>query len=368
MSLQHDGPQAGRQHSALFNDFYSLTMAQGFWKQKMDQKACFEYFFRRQPFGGGYAIFAGLGTLLENLKNFTFSDNDIEYLKSLGLFEEAFTSWLKGFRFSGSLWAMDEGTVVFPHEPLLRIEGGIIECQIIEGMLLNTLNFQSLIATKTRRIWLASGKGSIMEFGLRRAQGPDGAMSASRAAFISGAMGTSNTLAGKVFNIPVLGTMSHAWVMSFKGEEEAFDAYSKIYPEKSVFLIDTYDSLKSGLPNAIKAGKKLKAQGKNFGVRLDSGDIHYLSVEARRMLDEAGLKNATITASNDLDETIIETLVNAHSPVDTWGVGTQMISGGSDAAFSGVYKMSAREGKDGQLEPVMKFSDNPEKTTNPGLK
>ena len=368
MSIRSTPPRSALSHCALFNDFYSLTMAQGFWKLSMNQKACFEYFFRRQPFSGGYAIFAGLETLLENLKNISFSDDDIEYLDSLKIFDKDFTLWLKNFRFSGLLWAMDEGTVVFPHEPIIRIEGGIIECQIIEGMLLNTVNFQSLIATKARRIWLASGKGALMEFGLRRAQGPDGAMSASRAAYIGGTMGTSNTLAGKTFNIPALGTMSHGWVMAFSGEEEAFDAYSKIYPDKSVFLVDTYDTLKSGLPNAIKIGKKLQAQGKNFGVRLDSGDVHYLSVEARRMLDAAGLQAATITASNDLDETIILTLVNARAPVDIWGVGTQLVSGGGDSAFTGVYKMSAHEGADGQLAPVMKFSDNPEKTTNPGVK
>jgi nicotinate phosphoribosyltransferase len=293
--------------SALFTDFYSLTMAQGYWKRNINQRAVFEMFFRRQPFEGGYAIFAGLGTLLERLRAFSFSSNDIEYLNSLGIFENAFTEYLKNFRFTGSLWAMDEGTVVFPHEPLIRVEGGLIECQIIEGMLLNTINFQSLAATKACRVWLASGKGSVMEFGLRRAQGPDGAMSAARAAYIGGASGTSNTLAGKVFGIPVMGTMAHSWIMSFPGEEEAFNAYAELYPDKTVFLIDTYDTLKSGIHNAIKAGKKLAEQGKNCGVRLDSGDIQYLSVEARRLLDKAGLHKATITVSNDLDESMPST-------------------------------------------------------------
>ena len=363
----------GLSHSALLTDFYSLTMAQGYWKQNhnrkaVDRRAVFEMFFRWQPFGGGYAIFAGLETLLDNLVSLSFSDEDIGYLKSLRFFEDAFIEYLKDFRFSGSLWAMDEGTVIFPQEPLVRIEGSLIECQIIEGMLLNIINFQSLIATKARRIWIASGKGSFMEFGLRRAQGPDGAMSASRAAYIGGAMGTSNTLAGKTFGIPVMGTMAHSWVMSFSSEEDAFNAYAEMYPDKSVFLIDTYDTLKSGIVNAINVGKKLKERGKSFGIRLDSGDIQYLSTEVRKMLDNAGLNDATITASNDLDESIIETLVNSGVPVDVWGVGTRLATGGDDAAFTGVYKMTACEDANGQMVPVMKFSDNPEKTTNPGPK
>jgi nicotinate phosphoribosyltransferase len=354
--------------SALFSDFYALTMSQGYWKQNPNRQAVFEMFFRRQPFAGGYTIFAGLGTLLENLAGFSFSDDDIAYIKSLDTFDPLFIEYIKNFRFSGSLWAVDEGSVVFPQEPIIRIKGNLIECQIIEGMLLNIINFQSLIATKTRRVWLASGKGSIMEFGLRRAQGPDGAMSASRAAFIGGAIGTSNTLAGKAYGIPVMGTMGHSWVMSFPNEEESFNAYGELYPERSVFLIDTYDTLKSGVLNAIKAGKKLKEQGKRFGVRLDSGDIQYLSAEVRKILDDAGFNDASITVSNELDEMIIENLVRLGSPVDTWGVGTQMVTGGGDAALTGVYKLAACEDKDGKMTPVMKFSDNPEKTTNPGVK
>jgi nicotinate phosphoribosyltransferase len=325
-------------------------------------------FFRRQPFHGGFSVFAGLGTLIEDLLSLSFSEDDISYLRSLGLFEEAFLEFLRGFRFSGSLWAVDEGAVIFPQEPLIRIEGGMIECQIIEGLVLNIINFQSLIATKTARVWLASGKGSVMEFGLRRAQGPDGARSASRAAFIGGAAGTSNVLAGKEFGIPVLGTMAHSWVMAFPGEEEAFKAYAEMYPSRTIFLIDTYDTLKSGALNAIKAGRQLAAQGKNFGVRLDSGDIHYLSVEVRKMLDAAGFPKATITVSNDLDESIIQTLTDAGAPIDTWGVGTQMVTGGTDAAFTGVYKLAAREDETGGLRAAVKFSDNPEKTTNPGVK
>jgi nicotinate phosphoribosyltransferase len=356
------------ENSALFTDFYSLTMAQGYWKRNPNEQAVFEMFFRRLPFDGGYAIFAGLGTLLEKLSSFSFSESDIEWLSGLKIFEDSFINYLKGFRFNGSLWAMAEGTVVFPQEPLIRIEGSLIECQLIEGMLLNTINFQSLIATKTCRVWLASNKGQVMEFGLRRSQGPDGAMSASRAAYIGGAIGTSNSLAGKVFGLPVLGTMAHAWVMAFPSEEAAFDAYAELYPDRTVFLIDTYDTLKSGIGNAINAGKKLAAKGKKFGVRLDSGDIQYLSVKVRRLLDDAGFEDASITVSNELDESIIETLVKAGTPVNTWGVGTRMVSGDSDAAFTGVYKLAARVDSSGTPVPVMKFSDNPEKTTNPGVK
>ena len=241
-------------------------------------------------------------------------------------------------------------------------------------MLLNTINFQSLIATKTARVVLACGggstgsKGAVIEFGLRRAQGPDGALSASRAAYIGGAVGTSNVLAGKRFGIPVMGTMAHSWIMAFPGEEEAFRAYAELYPDKTIFLIDTYDTLKSGIINAIKVGKTLAKAGKNFGVRLDSGDIHYLSMEVRKLLDAAGLKKATISVSNDLDESIIKALTDAKAPVNAWGVGTQMVTGGTEAAFTGVYKLAASEVEKGKLAAKMKFSDNPEKTTNPGVK
>jgi nicotinate phosphoribosyltransferase len=354
--------------SALFTDFYELTMAQGFWKQGMNRPAVFDMFFRRQPFSGGFSIFAGLETVLDRLKDFRFYPEDLEYLASLGFFEKEFLDFLGTFRFSGTLWAMDEGTVVFPQEPMLRVEASLIEAQIIEGMILNTLNFQTLIATKSARVWLASGKGSIMEFGLRRAQGPDGALSASRAAYIGGASGTSNVLAGKRFGIPVMGTMAHSWVMSFPTEREAFEAYAQTYPDKTIFLIDTYDTLESGIRNAIEVGKKLVARGKKFGVRLDSGDIHYLSIEVRKALDAAGLKEATIAVSNDLDESIIQTLTSAGAPIDSWGVGTQMVTGGTEAAFTGVYKLAALKDPSGMLRPTIKFSDNPEKTTNPGVK
>ncbi|MDR0411515.1 MAG: nicotinate phosphoribosyltransferase [Treponema sp.] len=355
-------------NSALLTDFYALTMARGFWKNRMEGENVFEMFFRRHPFNGGFSIFAGLETLLHSLEDWTFSEDDVAYLESLGLFEQEFLAYLRDFRFNGSLWAMDEGTVVFPQEPLIRVQGSLIECQLLEAMLLNIINFQSLIATKTARVFLASGKGSIMEFGLRRAHGPDGAMSASRAAFIGGAAGTSNTLAGKAFGIPPLGTMAHSWIMAHDSEEEAFSAYADLYPDKTVFLIDTYDTLKSGTPNAIKVGKKLLAEGKSFGVRLDSGDIHYLSMQVRNMLNAAGCEKATITVSNELDEYIIEALTSRRAPVDIWGVGTHMVTGGGESAFGGVYKLAARSSGAGGFSPAMKFSDNPEKTTTPGVK
>jgi len=364
--MENTTPLAG--NSALLMDLYSLTMAQGYWKKKMDVRAVFEMFFRSQPYGGGFSVFAGLGTLLERLERFRFSPEDISYLERLRMFDSGFLTYLENFRFTASLWAMDEGTIIFPNEPLVRIDGGLIECQLIEAMLLNTINFQSLIATKTARVVLASGRKEILEFGLRRSQGPDGAISASRAAYIGGAACTSNVLAGRLFGIPVFGTMAHAWVMAWPSEEEAFRAYAELYPQKTTFLIDTYDTLKSGIVNAIKVGKELSARGENFGVRLDSGDIHYLSVEVRKRLDAAGLTKAVITVSNELDEQIIKTLTDAGAPINAWGVGTRMVTGGSDSAFSGVYKLAAISDADGKLLPKMKVSDNHEKTTNPGVK
>ncbi|MDR1363020.1 MAG: nicotinate phosphoribosyltransferase [Spirochaetaceae bacterium] len=354
--------------SALFTDFYELTMAQGYLKKKKNRRAVFEMFFRKNPFKGGYSIFAGLETLLSRLKTFRFTADDIAYLRGLNFFDDEFLEYLKDFRFSGDLYAMDEGSVIFPQEPLIRVDGKFIECQIIEGLVLNIINFQSLIATKTARVYLASGKGGIMEFGLRRAQGPDGAMSASRAAIIGGALGTSNTLAAKEFGVRAMGTMAHSWVMSFASEEEAFRAYAELYPVNPVFLIDTYDTLKSGVINAIKVGREIIERGGGFGVRLDSGDMHFLSQAVRRCLDEAGCGKASIAVSNDLDEHIISTLVNQGAPINSWGVGTRMVTGGDDASFTGVYKLTAHENESGELIPAIKFSDNPEKTTNPAVK
>ena len=353
--------------SALMTDFYELTMAQGYWKRGDGGRSVFDVFFRRHPFKGGYSVFAGLEPLLRSLEELRFHPEDLAYLESLGMFERGFLDYLAAFRFRGEVWAMAEGEVAFPQEPVARIAADLVEAQLVEGLVLNSLNFQSLVATKSARVWRASGRGRIMEFGLRRAQGPDGALSASRAAYIGGAEGTSNALAGRLYGIPVMGTMAHSWVMSFPGEREAFDAYAAIYPERTVFLIDTYDTIGSGIRNAIESGRSLAARGLKFGVRLDSGDIDYLSREVRRELDAAGLEGAYIVVSNELDEEIIERLVAAGSPVDLWGVGTHLVTGGSEASFTGVYKLAAVE-RSGALEPTMKFSDNPEKSTNPGVK
>ncbi len=355
-------------NAALLTDLYELTMMQGYHHYDMRHHAVFDMFFRRQPFDGGFSVFAGLEDLLEAIENLRFQDDDLAYLESVGLFDQSFLDYLKDFRFSGDIWAIPEGTLVFPHEPLIRVHTTILEAQLIESLLLNTINFQTLIATKTARIYLASKKGSIAEFGLRRAQGVDGALSAARAAYIGGATSTSNTLAGKRFSIPVTGTMAHSWVMAFGSEREAFDKYADLYPDKTVLLIDTYDTLGSGIENAIAVGTRLKERNQRVGVRLDSGDIQYLSKQVRKRLDKAGLKDALIAVSNELDEHIIYQLVAANSPVDLWGVGTQLVTGGGDPSLTGVYKLAAKEGRDGSYQPTMKVSDNPEKSTNPGVK
>lgn len=362
-------PIFSENNSALFTDFYELTMAQGYWKENMNHKVVFDMFFRKNPFNGGFSVLAGIEPLLDILTNFTFSETDIQFLQTQHIFEQGFLDYLKDFTFTGDVYAMDEGSVIFPQEPILRIHANLIEAQIIEGVVLNYINFQSLIATKTARIWLASKKAPLMEFGLRRAQGPDGAISATRAAFIGGATGTSNTLAAKLYKIPLLGTMAHSWVMSYPTELEAFKAYAKLYPENTTFLIDTYDTLGSGIKNAIEAGKTIAKKGYNFSVRLDSGDIAYLSKQVRKELDRAGFTNAKIAVSNELTEEIITTLVACGSPIDFWGVGTNLVTGGNESAFTGVYKLAARHNNEkNTMLPTMKFSDNPEKMTNPGIK
>lgn len=356
-------------NNALFTDFYELTMAQGYWKNNMNHKVVFDMFFRRQPFNGGFSVFAGLENLIDAITDFTFGDDDIEYLRQQKIFEEEFLQFLKDFRFTGDMYAFKEGSIIFPQEPIVRIHANLIEAQIVEGLILNIINFQSLIATKTARVWLASKKGGVMEFGLRRAQGPDGAMSATRASLIGGAAGTSNTLAAKIYGIPAMGTMAHSWIMAFPSELEAFRAYAKIYPQNAIFLIDTYDTLRSGIKNAIIVGRELVEKGYNFGVRLDSGDISYLTREVRKELDKAGFPQAKICVSNELTEEIIETLVQQNTPIDSWGVGTHMVTGGNESSFTGVYKLGARHDETtGEMKAAMKFSDNPEKNTNPGVK
>lgn len=354
--------------SALTTDFYELAMAQGYFLKKHNPRVVFDMFYRTNPFNGGYLIFTGLEELLTKLENFRFSKEDIDYLRSLGQFDESFLTYLSDYRFHGDIYAFDEGTPVFPGEPLIRVESDLIDAQLVETIILNTVNFQSLIATKASRMVLATkGRGAIMEFGLRRAQGEDGGHSASRASFIGGTKVTSNTYAGKKYDIPVAGTMAHSWIMSFENEVEAFRAFAELYPDNAIFLIDTYDTLTSGIDSAIKVGLEMKKKGKRIGVRIDSGDLSYLSKAVRRKLDEAGLTNATICISNDLTEEIILNLVNDGAPIDSWGIGTHLVTGGNQASLNGVYKLAAKE-EDGIFIPTLKVSSSYEKTTNPGIK
>ncbi len=356
------------QKSALVTDFYELTMMQGYFLEKHNPQVVFDMFYRTNPFNGGYTLFTGLEELLDKLEGLCFSDDDIEYLESLNQFESAFLEDLRNYHFTGDLYAFEEGTPAFPGEPLIRVETSLIDAQLIESLLLNTVNFQTLIATKANRMVLATqGHGAIMEFGLRRAQGEDGAHSAARASFIGGTKVTSDTYAGKMYRIPVAGTMAHSWIMSFRNEEEAFRRFSEIYPDNCILLIDTYDVLGSGIDAAIKIGLEMKAKGKRIGVRIDSGDLSYLTKEVRARLDAAGLDNATICISNDLTEDIILNLINDGAPIDSWGIGTHLVTGGSQASLNGVYKLAAQY-EDGILKPRMKVSNSYEKTTNPGRK
>lgn len=355
---------------ALLTDLYQLTMMAGYHGcGKLEQKSCFELFFRRLPFSGGFAVAAGLQTALEYLRDLSFEAEELAYLKGLNLFSGEFLDWLKDFRFEGDVDAIAEGELVFPGEPLVRVRAPMPQAQLIESALLNILNFQTLIATKAARVYLASKKAPILEFGLRRAQGVDGALSASRAAFIGGCEATSNVLAGQKYGIPVRGTHAHSWIMSFPSELEAFRAYAKIYPESCTLLVDTYDTLGSGVPNAIKVGLELAQQGNELrGIRLDSGDLAYLSKNARAMLDAAGLSSTKIVASNDLDEEVIADLLDQGARIDIWGVGTQLVTSHDQPALGGVYKLVAAEDESGEMAPRIKISSNVEKITIPGVK
>ncbi|MBN2159092.1 MAG: nicotinate phosphoribosyltransferase [Spirochaetes bacterium] len=353
---------------SLLTDFYELTMMQGYFFYCPDEEGVFEMFFRRQPFEGGYAIFAGLWPLLDALGGLKFTADDIAYLESLNAFKNEFLEYLKDFSFRGDVYSVPEGTAVFPNEPLVRVHGSLMEAQLVESMLLNFINFQSIIATKTARIAAVAGDRPVMEFGLRRAQGVDGALSAARAAFIGGAGSTSNTMAGKLYGIPVSGTMAHSWVMNFSSELEAFEKYTEIYPDRCVLLVDTFDTLKSGIPNAIVVFSELRKKNPPLmAVRIDSGDLEYLSKKARKMLDGAGLPDVKIFVSSDLDEWIMRQLIQSGAPIDAWGVGTRMITGWNDPALTGVYKIVAKKG-DGGFEPRIKISNQAEKITNPGVK
>lgn len=356
----------------LLTDLYQLTMMQGYYSNHSNNhEVVFDLFYRTNPSKNGYAICAGLTQAIEYIENLCFTDADIAYLEELNLFQKDFLEYLRDFKFTGDIDAIPEGTVVFPMEPLLRVKAPIFEAQFVETALLNIINHQSLIATKAARVVRAAEGDPVLEFGLRRAQGPDAGIYGARAAIIGGCTGTSNVLTGQMFDVPVSGTHAHSWVMSFDEEIEAFRAYAKLFPNKCILLVDTYDTLESGVPNAIKVFDEMKAQGiemDSYGIRLDSGDLAYLSKRARQMLDEAGHKDAIISASCDLDELLIADLKRQGAKITLWGVGTNMITSSDCPSFGGIYKLAAEIGPEGDEIPKIKISDNPGKVTNPGIK
>ena len=360
------------QDLTLLTDLYELTMMQGYYyKQSQNETVVFDVFFRQNPCNNGYSICAGLDQVISYIKNLNFTYEDVDYLRGLGIFSEEFLHYLSGFHFSGDIYAIPEGTVVFPKEPLLKVIAPIMEAQLVETAILNIINHQSLIATKTSRIVFAANGSGIMAFGLRRAQGPDAGLYGARAAMIGGCVGTSNVLAGQLFDVPVMGTHAHSWIMSFEDEYTAFKTYADMYPDNCTLLVDTYDTLKSGVPNAIRVFQECKKEGhvlKKYGIRLDSGDLAYLSKEARKMLDAAGFPDATIVASNDLDEYLLHDLGLQGAKIDSWGVGTNLITSKDCPSFGGVYKLAATMDKDGNFIPKIKISENTEKITNPGNK
>lgn len=374
MTKQRASSHLYNQSLTLLTDLYQLTMSYGYWKAGLDKKeAVFHLFFRRQPFSGGYTIAAGLETVIDFLQNFRFDKSDLDYLATLKgpdnapYFSPEFSDYLANMTFTCDFDAVPEGTVMFPYEPLIRIQGPLIQCQILESALLNLVNFPTLIATKAARMCTAAKGEPILEFGLRRAQGIDGALTASRAAYIGGCDSTSNVLAGKLFGIPVKGTHSHSWVMAFDDELEAFQTYAKYLPGNCVFLVDTYDTVE-GVKKAIEVGNWLKSQGKKLlGIRLDSGDLAYLSIKSRQMLDDAGFQDAQILASNELDETIISELKRQGAQITLWGVGTNLITAKDQPALDGVYKMSAIRDPGGPWTYKLKLSEQMVKVSNPGI-
>lgn len=361
-----------RQNLTLLTDLYELTMMQGYFKNKdRNETVIFDAFYRNNPCDGGYAIAAGLEQLVNYIKELHFDKEDIDYLAGLGIFDKDFLDYLADFHFSGDVYAIPEGTVVFPREPLVKVIAPIMEAQLVETAILNIINHQSLIATKAARVCYAAKGDGIMEFGLRRAQGPDAGIYGARAAMIGGCIGTSNVLCGQLFDVPVKGTHAHSWIMSFPDEYTAFKTYADLYPSACILLVDTYDTLKSGVPNAIRVFEEMRAAGiplTFYGIRLDSGDLAYLSKKARKMLDDAGFPDAVISASNDLDEYLIETLKQQGAAITSWGVGTNLITAKDNPAFGGVYKLAAIMDKDGTFIPKIKLSENSEKITNPGNK
>ncbi|PTB82075.1 nicotinate phosphoribosyltransferase [Alloalcanivorax venustensis] len=366
--------QRYRPSLALLTDMYQLTMAQGYWKQqRAEQEAVFHLYFRKNPFKGGYTISAGLADAVDLLQNFKFTQEDTAFLgqlkgsKSQPLFETDFLEYLSQLKFTCTVDAIPEGTAVFPNEPLLRIQGPILQCQLLETPLLTILNFQTLIATKAARMVDVAKGDTIIEFGMRRAQGPDGALSGTRAAFVGGIGATSNVLAGQLYNIPLKGTHAHSWVMSFEDEEKSFGTYASVFPDDSVFLVDTYHTLE-GVKKAIAVGKKLREKGHELkGIRLDSGDLAYLSIEARKLLDEAGFEKVSIVASNDLDEYLIESLKLQGARIDTWGIGTKLITAYDQPALGGVFKLAALKNEQGQWDYKVKLSEQLIKVSTPGI-
>lgn len=359
----------------MLTDLYQLTMAYAYWKSGThDKDAVFHAFFRKNPFNGGFAIACGLDYVIDYLENFSFDESDINYIASLNgddgkpLFDKDFLNHLLNMKFDCDIDAIPEGNVVFPSEPLIRVKGNIIQCQILETVLLNIMNFQTLIATKASRVKLSAQNAPVLEFGLRRAQGIDGSLAASRAAYIGGCDATSNVLAGKLFDIPVKGTHAHSWVMSFDNELESFQAYAEAMPNNCVLLVDTYDTIE-GVKKAVEVGKWLKEHNhKLSGIRLDSGDLAYLSIEARKILDENGFTDTAIVASNDLDETIISSLKEQGAEINVWGVGTKLITAYDQPALGGVYKLSAIKKKDSkEWEYRVKLSEQAIKISNPGI-
>ena len=357
----------------LLTDLYELTMMQGYFREKdANETVIFDAFYRTNPDGNAFSICTGLEQVIDYVKNLHFDDADIEYLRGLGIFDEDFLEYLHNFKFSGDIYAIPEGTVVFPREPLVKVIAPIMEAQLVETAILNIINHQSLIATKTSRIVFAARGDGIMEFGLRRAQGADAGTYGARAAMIAGCIGTSNVLAGKLFDVPVKGTHAHSWIMSFPDELTAFRAYAKLYPSACILLADTYDTLGSGVPNAIRVFQEMRDAGiplTFYGIRLDSGDLAYISKKARKMLDDAGFPDAVISASNDLDEYLIDSLKIQGAAITSWGVGTNLITSKDCPSFGGVYKLAAiMDRHTGKFIPKIKLSENTEKVTNPGNK
>ena len=361
-----ENPMDKRMNLTMLTDFYEITMANGYFESGMaEDTAYFDMFFRKVPDGGGYAIMAGLEQLIDYLKNLKFTEEDIEYLRGKGIFCEAFLEYLKNFEFKCDVWAVPEGTPIFPHEPIVTVRGPVMQAQFIETMVLLCINHQSMIATKANRIVRAAQGRPIMEFGSRRAHGADAAIMGARAAYIGGCAGTACAIADRDYGIVALGTMAHSWVQMYPDEYSAFKRYAEIYPDNCVLLVDTYNVLKSGVPAAIKVFKEMKP--KKMGIRIDSGDVSYLTKKARKMLDDAGLQECTIVVSNSLDEYIIRDVILEGAQIDSFGVGERLITAKSEPVFGGVYKLAALE-KDGVVTPKIKISENVEKITNPGFK